>query len=138
MWNDTQDRLPTSPAASAQGAPPTSVRVLDLTWMLPDPMCTLHFADLAAEVIKIEDLGAGDYAVDGVRRQVNRNKRGIRLDLKQPQGVQTLLRLCERTDVLVESFRPGDPAIRPYCRTQPDALMTGAHSRVSAAIRAFS
>lgn len=112
--------------------------MLDLTWMLPDPMCTLHFADLGPEVIKIEDLGAGDYAVDGVRRQVNRNKRGIRLDLKQPQGVQTLLRLCERTDVLVESFRPGGPATRPYCRTQPDALMTGAHSRVSAAIRAFS
>ncbi|WP_234196833.1 CaiB/BaiF CoA transferase family protein [Pseudacidovorax sp. NFM-22] len=107
MWNDPQDRPQASPAVSAQGAPLAGVRVLDLTRLLPGPMCTLHLADLGADVIKIEDLGAGDYAVAGVRRQVNRNKRGIRLDLKQPGGVQTLLRLCERADVLVESFRPG-------------------------------
>ena len=92
----------------AQNRPPLQgVRVLDLTRLLPGPMCTLHLADLGADVIKIEDLGAGDYASPAVREMLNRNKRGIRLDLKQPEGVQLLLQLCESADVLVEGFRPG-------------------------------
>jgi alpha-methylacyl-CoA racemase len=83
------------------------VKVLDLTRLLPGPMCTLHLADLGADVIKVEDTGAGDYASAPVRDMVNRNKRGIRLDLKHPAGVDTLLALCENADVLVEGFRPG-------------------------------
>jgi crotonobetainyl-CoA:carnitine CoA-transferase CaiB-like acyl-CoA transferase len=87
--------------------PLQGVRVLDLTRLLPGPMCTLHLADLGADVIKIEDLGAGDYASPAVREMLNRNKRGMRLDLKHPEGVQLLLKLCETADVLVEGFRPG-------------------------------
>jgi len=83
------------------------VRVLDLTRLLPGPMGTQHLADLGADVIKIEDTGAGDYANPAVRALVNRNKRAIRIDLKQPQGVAALLRLCRDADVLVEGFRPG-------------------------------
>jgi crotonobetainyl-CoA:carnitine CoA-transferase CaiB-like acyl-CoA transferase len=83
------------------------VRVLDLTRLLPGPVCGLHLADLGADVIKVEDTGAGDYAAEPVRTLVNRNKRGIRIDLKRPEGVATLLRLCEQADVLIESFRPG-------------------------------
>lgn len=94
-------------ARSAEGPPLAGVRVLDLTRLLPGPMCAMHLADLGADVIKIEDTGAGDYAAAPVREQVNRNKRGIRIDLKQPEGVATLLRLCETADVLVEGFRPG-------------------------------
>lgn len=93
--------------SQSQGAPLAGVRVLDLTRLLPGPVCTLHLADLGADVIKVEDTGAGDYAAEPVRSLVNRNKRGMRIDLKQPEGVATLLRLCERADVLVESFRPG-------------------------------
>lgn len=94
-------------SATPSRAPLQGVRILDLTRLLPGPMCTLHLADLGADVIKIEDLEAGDYAVPAVREQVNRNKRGIRINLKHPEGVATLLRLCESADVLVESFRPG-------------------------------
>lgn len=93
--------------SSSSGAPLAGVRILDLTRLLPGPMATLHLGDLGADVIKIEDLAAGDYANAAVRTLVNRNKRGIRIDLKQPQGAATLLRLCRDADVLVEGFRPG-------------------------------
>ncbi len=104
-------------AASANG-PLAGLKILDLTRLLPGPVCTLHLADLGAEVIKIEDTGAGDYArTMGLGaapgedsfffRVVNRNKRGLRLDLKQPAGVEVFLRLARAADAIVESFRPG-------------------------------
>jgi crotonobetainyl-CoA:carnitine CoA-transferase CaiB-like acyl-CoA transferase len=96
-----------APAPPARGAPLAGVRVLDLTRLLPGPMGTLHLADLGADVVKIEDTGAGDYASPPVRALVNRNKRGLRIDLKKPEGVATLLRLARDADVLVEGFRPG-------------------------------
>ncbi|TLD43884.1 MAG: Acetyl-CoA:oxalate CoA-transferase [Accumulibacter sp.] len=98
------------------GAPLSGVRVLDLTRLLPGPVATLHLADLGADVVKIEDHVAGDYArilgdgPDGVSlfyRCVNRNKRGLRLDLKQAKGKDVFLRLVRDADVVVESFRPG-------------------------------
>lgn len=98
------------------GGPLVGVRVLDLTRLLPGPVATLHLADLGADVIKIEDHAAGDYArilghgPDGVSvfyRSVNRNKRGLRLDLKPSQGRETFLRLVRTADIVVESFRPG-------------------------------
>ncbi len=96
--------------------PLAGVRVLDLTRLLPGPVATLHLADLGADVVKIEDKGAGDYArtmgdgPDGVSvfyRCVNRNKRGLALDLKQTAGRDLFLRLAQDADVIVESFRPG-------------------------------
>jgi len=87
--------------------PLAGVRVLDLTRLLPGPFAAQHLADLGAEVIKVEDTGAGDYANASVRALVNRGKRAIRIDLKQPQGLATLLRLARDADVLVEGFRPG-------------------------------
>lgn len=104
-------------------APLAGLRVLDLTRLLPGPVATLHLADLGAEVIKIEGPGeAGDYARSmnpGASvansagensyffRLANRNKRGLRLDLKRPEGVEVFLRLARAADVIVESFRPG-------------------------------
>ena len=88
-------------------APLQGVRVLDLTRLLPGPLCTLHLADLGADVIKIEDMGVGDYVAAPVRELINRNKRGVCLDLKQADGREALLTLCETADVLVEGFRPG-------------------------------
>lgn len=92
------------------------VKVLDLTRLLPGPVCTLLLADLGADVIKIEDTAGGDYAryypplVDDVGAffaSVNRNKRGMTLNLKHPDGVSLLKELAADADVLVESFRPG-------------------------------
>jgi len=96
--------------------PLAGVRVLDLTRLLPGAMATLHLADMGADVIKIEDTEVGDYSrsMGRVRegmsdsfRLLNRNKRAMRLDLKQPLGREAFLRLAERADVVAESFRPG-------------------------------
>jgi alpha-methylacyl-CoA racemase len=107
-------RSPTLPGAPASPTGPTGptgplagVRVLDLTRLLPGPMCTLHLADLGADVIKVEDTGAGDYAAPALRGLVQRNKRALRIDLKQPEGVAVLHALARTADVLVEGFRPG-------------------------------
>lgn len=98
--------------------PLAGLKVLDLTRLLPGPVATMHLADLGAEVIKIEDTGAGDYArsmgegatadSDSIFfRLVNRNKQSLRLDLKQAAGVEVFMRLARDADIIVESFRPG-------------------------------
>ncbi len=104
--------------------PLEDVKILDLTRLLPGGFCTLLLADLGADVIKVEDTGQGDYVRwappyygsdehtplgtrSAIYLSLNRNKRSIRLDLKQELGKQALLRLTEAADVLVESFRPG-------------------------------
>ncbi|MCM3180440.1 CaiB/BaiF CoA transferase family protein [Cytobacillus horneckiae] len=93
-----------------------SLRVLDLTRLLPGPFSTMLLADYGAEVIKIEDTGTGDYVREmkpkigensALFQSVNRNKKSICLDLKTEQGKEILLKLVEKADVLVESFRPG-------------------------------
>ncbi len=105
----------------AFSGPLAGLKVLDLTRLLPGPVATMHLADLGAEVIKVEDTGAGDYAramglgerAAGVSgdslffRMVNRNKKSLRLDLKQAAGVDVFLRLAADADVIFESFRPG-------------------------------
>ena len=99
-----------------RGKPLQGVRVLDLTRLLPGPLATMHMADMGADVIKIEDTGAGDYArtLGNMRegmteffRLINRNKRALRLDLKQADGRAVFMRLAREADVIVEGFRPG-------------------------------
>jgi crotonobetainyl-CoA:carnitine CoA-transferase CaiB-like acyl-CoA transferase len=85
------------------------MRVLDLTRLLPGPMCSLHLADMGADVIKVEDTRTGDYAreMGSLYASVNRNKRSITLDLKQDAGREIFLRLADTADVIIEGFRPG-------------------------------
>jgi crotonobetainyl-CoA:carnitine CoA-transferase CaiB-like acyl-CoA transferase len=96
--------------------PLAGIRVLDLTRLLPGPVATMHLADMGADVTKIEDPGAGDYArvMGPVRAEVsqffvavNRGKRMLRMDLKDAAQREQLLAMVETADVLVESFRPG-------------------------------
>ncbi|PWR21629.1 CaiB/BaiF CoA transferase family protein [Zavarzinia compransoris] len=103
-------------ATDGQPAPLAGIRVLDLTRLLPGAYCTQTLADLGAEVIKVEQPGDGDYwrwteprvKVQSVQfLALNRGKRSITLDLKNPAGREALLRLCETADVLLEGFRPG-------------------------------
>ena len=97
-------------------APLAGVRVLDLTRLLPGPMATLYLADLGADVVKIEDTGAGDYArtLDPVGPQpnavfvaLNRGKRSVSLDLRHADGRAAFLALARTADIVVEGFRPG-------------------------------
>jgi crotonobetainyl-CoA:carnitine CoA-transferase CaiB-like acyl-CoA transferase len=92
------------------------VRILDLSRLLPGPFLTMILADMGADVVKIEAPNVGDYlramppARDGMAGRflaVNRNKRSLVLDLKTERGKDAFLRMVEKADVVVESFRPG-------------------------------
>ena len=96
--------------------PLAGITVLDLTRLLPGPLCTQHLGDLGADVIKIEDTKAGDYTRwrEPVRKQnsafflsVNRNKRSLKLDLQTDAGREVFYRLAREADIIVEQFRPG-------------------------------
>ena len=97
--------------------PLSGIRVLDLSRLLPGGQCTLMLADMGADVIKVEEPLRGDYirlaspfdehGVSPLHLCYNRNKRSLALNLKNEHGVSTLLSLVKKTDVLVDSFRPG-------------------------------
>ena len=85
------------------------LRVLDLSRLLPGGFCTLLLADFGADVIKVEDTGAGDYARadEASFASLNRGKRSLQLNLKTDGGREAFLKLAAAADVVVESFRPG-------------------------------
>jgi crotonobetainyl-CoA:carnitine CoA-transferase CaiB-like acyl-CoA transferase len=102
------------------GGPLAGLRVIDLTWMLAGPYCTMLLADLGADVVKIEPPGGdpmrgvgpfapGDRApaYGGYFQSVNRGKRSVMLDLKSAQGLAALRQLSRSADVVVENFRAG-------------------------------
>jgi crotonobetainyl-CoA:carnitine CoA-transferase CaiB-like acyl-CoA transferase len=93
-----------------------AIRVIDLSLFLPGPLATQFMADHGAEVIKVESLHEGEpnreigAKRDGVSvyfANTHRGKKSLALNLKDPEGVEVLMRLAERSDVLVEAFRPG-------------------------------
>ncbi len=100
------------------------IKILDMSRLPPCSMCTQYFADLGADVLKIEaTAGAGDRAVgwgsepspqkdeEGIRtaayNTVNRNKKSLGLNLKTPEGRQIFYKLAEKADVVFEGNRPG-------------------------------
>nr|WP_294504383.1 CoA transferase [uncultured Rhodopila sp.] len=95
--------------------PLSGMTVLDLTRVLSGPFCTALLGDMGADVIKIEAPEGDSVRRSGTIRdglswyfaQFNRNKRSVRLDLRRPEAKAILARLIERSDVLVENFRPG-------------------------------
>ncbi len=98
-------------------APPLAgLRVLDLTRLLPGPFATWVLADLGADVVKVEDPCGGDWlrSLPPLRGEqsdayhaLNRAKRSIAIDVRNPAGAAAFLRLAARADAVVESFRPG-------------------------------
>jgi CoA:oxalate CoA-transferase len=108
----------TSDASHIETAPGPlhGLRVLDLSWVLAGPYCTMTLCDLGAEVVKCERPPYGDVArttgplkegESGYFFSVNRGKKSIAIDLKQDEGRALFLRLVREFDILVENFRPG-------------------------------
>ena len=96
--------------------PLNGVRVLDLSRLLPGGLCSLILAQLGAEVVKVEDTGAGDYlrhfpplrgGMGGAYYALNRGKRSLAVNLKKPEGRELLLRMLPGFRVVLEGFRPG-------------------------------
>jgi crotonobetainyl-CoA:carnitine CoA-transferase CaiB-like acyl-CoA transferase len=95
--------------------PLDGIRVLDLTSVLAGPFCTMVLGDLGADVIKIESFPDGDQSrglgpkindESYCTAMVNRNKRSLALDLKDPRGKAAFLALAAKADVIVENMRP--------------------------------
>src|SRR5690606_26679666 len=117
---NTDDQTTTARRELPMPALPTSgplagLRVLDLTWVLSGPYCTMTLGDLGADVIKVERPPYGDVSrttgplVDGESGyffSVNRGKRSISVDLKSEEGRALFLDLVREVDILVENFTP--------------------------------
>lgn len=92
------------------------VTILDMTRVLAGPFSGMMFADMGADVIKIETPKKGDDSrsfgpfkngESAYFMNLNRNKRGITINLKNPEGVKVFLELVAKADILLENFRPG-------------------------------
>lgn len=92
------------------------ILVLDLTRVLAGPFCTMMLADMGAEVLKIEEAGKGAderqmgpffNGESAYYMNLNRNKKGISLNLKSPRGKEIFKELVKKADVVVENYRPG-------------------------------
>jgi len=93
------------------------LRVIDLTQAMAAPFCCMNLADMGADVIKVEPPGEGESMRQLGRAQqnghsgtfmtMNRNKRSLAVDLKQPEGVELVRRLAATADVFVQNYRPG-------------------------------
>jgi crotonobetainyl-CoA:carnitine CoA-transferase CaiB-like acyl-CoA transferase len=93
------------------------IRVIDLTQAMAAPYCTMNLADMGADVIKIEPPGEGEPTRQlGAAQKnghsatfmtMNRGKRGLAVNLKEPDGVEIVRRLATKADVFVQNYRPG-------------------------------
>ncbi|MCL5289860.1 MAG: CoA transferase [Firmicutes bacterium] len=96
--------------------PLEGIKVLDLTKLLPGPFCSMILADFGAEVVKIEQPGKGDYVrryppfnkgFGSIFLALNRNKKSLSINLKEPAAKEIFYRLVQNADVILEGFRPG-------------------------------
>jgi crotonobetainyl-CoA:carnitine CoA-transferase CaiB-like acyl-CoA transferase len=102
-------------SAPRHQGPLVGMRVLDLSHVMAGPVCGLMLADMGADVIKVENIDGGDTsrqlrtpAIAGESvafMMMNRNKRGLAVDLKRPQGQEVLKRLARHADALIENYR---------------------------------
>ncbi|HEY6336354.1 MAG TPA: CoA transferase, partial [Alphaproteobacteria bacterium] len=100
-----------------QAGPLRDIKVLELAHVMAGPVCGLMLADLGANVVKVERIPGGDDTRRMVPPEIggesaafmmmNRNKRGIAIDLKSEDGKTVLRRLVAGTDVLIENYRRG-------------------------------
>lgn len=86
--------------------PLKGLRIIEMAGIGPGPFCAMLLSDLGAEVIRV-DRTKGGMAFEHAGDVLNRGRKSIMVDLKQPEGVETVLKLLETADALTEGFRPG-------------------------------
>ena len=101
--------------SSESAGPLDGLRVIELAHIMAGPACGLMLADMGADVVKIEKLGSGDdtrrflppdiQGESAAFMMMNRNKRGVALNLKHPDGKAVLLALLKEADVIIENYR---------------------------------
>ncbi|WP_375381837.1 CaiB/BaiF CoA transferase family protein [uncultured Sphingomonas sp.] len=123
--------------------PLSGMRVLDLSRALSGPFCSMILGDLGADVIKVEALPGGDMIrtwgpfqedESAYYLSANRNKRGMALDFRSPEGRDLLSKMASQSDVLVENFKPGTMAAMGL---DPDALRAANPALIVASISGF-
>jgi alpha-methylacyl-CoA racemase len=83
-------------------------KIIEFAGIGPGPFCAMLFADMGAEIIRIDRIGADSAADDTERRNVTaRGRRSLGLDLKNPLAASVVIRMCRRVDGIIEGFRPG-------------------------------
>jgi crotonobetainyl-CoA:carnitine CoA-transferase CaiB-like acyl-CoA transferase len=105
----------TNNTTNSNTGPLAGLKVIDLSLLLPGPLCSQHLADMGADVIKIENPRAydgsramfkGNGGYPALFMMLNRNKKGITLNLKRPASKEILFKLLADADILLEGFRP--------------------------------
>lgn len=87
--------------------PLQGIRLLEIAAIGPGPYCAMVLADMGAEVVRVVRPGPGAYGDRPSYDLLSRGRRSICVDLKRPEGIDTILRLCDGADGLFEGFRPG-------------------------------
>jgi len=89
--------------------PLTGLKIIEIASLAPGPFCAMMLADMGAEVIRIDrtDNATDHYPITWDKNLLNRGRKSVALDLKDPKAVQIILDLCKEADGLIEGFRPG-------------------------------
>jgi len=114
--------------------PLNKIRVLEMAGLAPAPYAGMILADFGAEVIRIDRAGLGGPDFDPTRDYLARGKRSLGLNMKDPRGLEILLRLIEKSDVLIDPYRPG---VMEKLGVAPDLAMTRNPGLVYARLTGF-
>src|SRR5947209_6973712 len=100
---------PCRPVKEERMGPLEGIKVIEIAGIGPGPFCAMMLSDMGAEVLRIDraDRVSERTPAEPPADVLNRGRRSIAVDLKNPQGVDTVLRLVDQADALIEGFRPG-------------------------------
>ena len=89
--------------------PLTGYRIIEIAGMGPGPFCAMLLSDMGAEVVRVDRTEHSDPGANLAPKfnTINRGRRSVAADLRKPEGVETVLRMVEKSDALIEGFRPG-------------------------------